>query len=165
MAKVDATQSRSRHGVIRPASTTGRTAPVIRLMLRSQVAWSIVRSNSEAQTFTAEPRAAILHQNELESSPRILSIVKASITTSYIPSTSHPPSLHPIFCRLQSLTQRLSHTSTMLSSRLSRTVSNGISNHDPPFSDLIIVFAACGFGGATHTRRLQGPRHVCARLR
>jgi hypothetical protein len=33
---------------------------------------------SEAQTFTAEPRAAILHQNELESSPRILSYRQSS---------------------------------------------------------------------------------------
>jgi hypothetical protein len=33
---------------------------------------------AEAQTFTAEPRAAISHQNELESSPRILSYRQSS---------------------------------------------------------------------------------------
>jgi hypothetical protein len=103
---------------------------VFRLILLCLVTSSIARSNSEAQTFTAEPRAAIYHQNELESSPRILSIVKASITTSYIPST-----LPPITSTLNLLSlaspHAASHTITMLSSRLSRTVSKCISEHSP----------------------------------
>lgn len=69
-------------------------------LFRVYVASSTFRYKSEAQTVAAEPRRAIQHQNELEPSPRILSIVKASITTSYIPSipptiTSTPHFLSP----------------------------------------------------------------------
>ena len=134
------------------------------LVFREQVTSSTRRRRSEAQTFTAEPRTAMKHQNELEPSPRILSIVQASITTSYIPpiltsiiSTSNFPS--PASPPAASLT----HYNVVLKI-ITECKELRFQCKLEAFADLIAVFASCGFGGATHSR-IQGSGHVCAGIR